>query len=50
MLDAALSRLEAGTSLTAPVVQDGRLMGLLTAGAVAEFLAIQAALDHPAVA
>jgi len=46
MLDAALGRLDAGQSSTAPVVQDGRLIGLLTADAVAEFLSIQAALDH----
>ena len=46
MLDAALSRLEARPSSTVPVVRDGRLMGLLTADAIAEFLAIQAALSH----
>lgn len=46
MLDAVLGRLDARPSSTAPVVQDGRLMGLLTADAVAEFLSIQAALDH----
>jgi Zn-dependent proteases len=46
MLDAALGRLDAGHSSTAPVVDDGRLIGLLTAEAVAEFLSIQAALDH----
>jgi hypothetical protein len=33
---------------TAPVVQDGRLVGLLTAEAVAEFLNLRAALDHAA--
>jgi Zn-dependent protease len=46
MLDAALGRLDVSQSSTAPVVQDGRLIGLLTADAVAEFLSIQAALDH----
>ncbi len=49
MLDAALGRLHAGQSSTAPVVQDGRVIGLLTADAVAEFLSIQAALDHAPV-
>lgn len=46
MLDAALSRLDAHQSSTAAVVQDGRLIGLLTADAVAEFLKLQAALGH----
>jgi hypothetical protein len=46
MLDAVLGRLDARPSSTAPVVQDGRLVGLLTADVVAEFLSIQAALDH----
>ena len=46
MLDAALGRLDAGQSFTAPVVHDGRLIGLLTTEAVAEFLSIQAALNH----
>jgi Zn-dependent protease len=46
MLDAALSRLDAGQSSMAPVVQDGRLIGLLTTEAVAEFLSIQTVLDH----
>ena len=48
MLDAALSRLDAREASTAPVVQDGRLIGLLTAEAVAEFLKLRAALDHAA--
>jgi Zn-dependent protease/predicted transcriptional regulator len=46
MLDAALGRLDAGQSFTAPVVHEGRLIGLLTTEAVAEFLSIQAALNH----
>jgi Mg/Co/Ni transporter MgtE len=46
MLDAALSRFDARHGFTAPVIQDGRLIGLLTADAVVEFLRIQAALDH----
>jgi Zn-dependent protease/CBS domain-containing protein len=46
MLDVTLGRLDARQSSSAPVVQDGRLTGLLTAEAVAEFLSIQAALDH----
>ena len=46
MLDEVFSRLEARQFSAAPVVHDGRLIGLLTANAVAEFLAIQAALDH----
>ena len=46
MLDVALGRLDARQSSAAPVVQNGRLIGLLTAEAVAEFLSIQAALDH----
>jgi Mg/Co/Ni transporter MgtE len=46
MLDATLSRFDAGHSFTVPVIQDGRLIGLLTADAVVEFLRIQAALDH----
>lgn len=49
MLDAALSQLDAHQSSTAPVVQDGRLIGLLTADAVAEFLKLQAALGHTPV-
>ncbi len=48
MLDVALGRLDARQSSAAPVVQNGRLIGLLTAEAVAEFLSIQAALDHAA--
>jgi Zn-dependent protease len=48
MLDVALSRLDARQLSTAPVVQDGRLIGLLTAEAVAEFLNIQAALARAA--
>lgn len=46
MLDAVLGRLGSRESSTAPVVQDGRLVGLLTADAVAEYLSIKAALDH----
>ena len=46
MLDAVLGRLGARGSSTAPVVQDGRLVGLLTADAVAEYLSIKAALGH----
>jgi CBS domain-containing protein len=44
MLDAALGRLDAGQTSTAPVMQDGRLIGMLTTNAVAEFLNLQAAL------
>lgn len=46
MLDAVLSRLDARQSSTAPVVQNGQLIGLLTADAVIEFLKLQAALEH----
>ena len=46
MLDAVLGRLDARQSSTAPVVEDGRLIGLLTADAVAQFLSIRAALDR----
>ena len=45
-LDAVLGRLEASECSTAPVVHGGRLGGLLTTDAVAEFLSIQAALGH----
>lgn len=48
MLDTALSRLDARRSSTAAVVQNGRLIGLLSAEAVAEFLNLQAALNHAA--
>jgi hypothetical protein len=48
MLDAVLSRLDVRQLFIAPVVQDGRLAGLLTAEAVAEFLNLRAALDHAA--
>lgn len=48
MLDTALSRLEVRQLSTAPVVEDGRLVGLLTAEAVAEFINLRAALDHAA--
>jgi Zn-dependent protease/CBS domain-containing protein len=48
MLGAVLHRLEASPSSTVPVVDDGRLVGLLTAEAVAEFLAIHAALERGA--
>lgn len=43
MLDTALPLFDAGRSSIVPVVRDGRLIGLLTAEAIAEFLAIQAA-------
>jgi CBS domain-containing protein len=46
MLDVTLGRLDARQFSIAPVVQDGRLTGLLTPEAVAEFLDIQAALHH----
>lgn len=46
MLDVALSRLEARPSSAVSVVHDGRLMDLLTADAIAEFLTIQAALNR----
>jgi Zn-dependent protease/CBS domain-containing protein len=45
-LEAVLGRLEACACSTAPVVHAGRLEGLLTIDAVAEFLNIQAALGH----
>lgn len=45
-LDAVLGRFETREWSTAPVVDGGRLAGLLTADAVAEFLKIQAALAH----
>jgi len=48
MLEAALSRLNAGQQPAAAVVQDGRPIGLLSAEGVAEFLAFHAALDHAA--
>jgi CBS domain-containing protein len=48
MLDAALSRLDARQSSIAPVVEDGRLVGLLTAEAVAEFISLRAALQRAA--
>jgi Zn-dependent protease/predicted transcriptional regulator len=48
MLETALSQLDARQSSTAAVMQDGRLIGLLSAEAVAEFLNLQAALDHAA--
>jgi Zn-dependent protease/predicted transcriptional regulator len=47
-LDAALAQLDAGQSSAAVVVHDGRLIGLLTTEAVAEFLALQAALGEAA--
>jgi CBS domain-containing protein len=46
-LDTVLGRLEARESPVALVVQDHRLVGMLTADAVAEFLRIRAALDRP---
>jgi CBS domain-containing protein len=48
MLDVALGRLNASQFSTAAVVQDGRVIGLLTAEAVAEFLNLQAALARAA--
>jgi Zn-dependent protease/CBS domain-containing protein len=48
ILDTALTRLDARQLSTAPVVQDGRFVGLLTAEAVAEFIKFRAALDHAA--
>ena len=48
MLDAAISRLHARQSSAAPVVHDGRVVGLLTAEAVAEFLNLRGALGHAA--
>jgi hypothetical protein len=48
MLDAALTRLDARQSSATPVVEDGRLVGLLTTEAVAEFINFRAALDHAA--
>ena len=45
-LDAVLGRFEAREWSTAPVLDRGRLAGLLTADAVAEFLKIQEALTH----
>jgi CBS domain-containing protein len=48
MLDAALSQLGARQSSTAPVVENGRLVGLLTAEAVAKFLSLRAALQRAA--
>jgi CBS domain-containing protein len=48
MLETALSRRGARRSSTAAVVQDGRLIGLLTTESVAEFLSLRAALDHAA--
>ena len=48
MLDVALSRLDTRQLSTAPVVQDGRVIGLLTAEAVAEFLNLQSALARAA--
>jgi CBS domain-containing protein len=47
-VEAALGRLEARQLSTAAVVQDGRLIGLLTTESVAEFLRLRAALDHAA--
>ncbi len=44
MLDGAFRRLQSGASPVIPVIQDGRLVGLLTAENVAEFMMIQGAL------
>lgn len=48
MLNAVLHALDTRPSSAVPVVHDGRLVGLLTAEAVAEFLTIQTALDRAA--
>ena len=48
MLDAALGRLDASQTSAAPVVQDGRLIGLLTTDTISEFLNVQAALARQA--
>lgn len=48
MLDVALGRLDARQLSTAAVVQDGRLIGLLTAEAVGEFLNLQSAFARAA--
>ena len=48
MVESALGQLDARQSSAAPVVQDGRLIGLLTVESVAEFLSLQAVLDHAA--
>jgi Zn-dependent protease/CBS domain-containing protein len=47
-LDTVIDRLGAHPSAAVPVMDDGRVVGLLTAGAVAEFLAIHAARDRAA--
>jgi CBS domain-containing protein len=49
MIDAVLGQLEASRCPAAPVVEGGRLTGLLTMDAVAEFLSIQAALRRAPV-
>jgi CBS domain-containing protein len=48
MLDVALGRLDARQLSTAAVVQDGSLIGLLTAEAVGEFLNLQSAFTRAA--
>lgn len=48
VVEAALVRLEARQLSTAAVVQDGRLIGLLTTESVAEFISLRAALDNAA--
>jgi CBS domain-containing protein len=45
MLEGAVQRLQACRCHAAPVVRDGRLVGLLTMDNLGEFLAIQAALE-----
>jgi Zn-dependent protease len=45
MLEGAFERLQACRCHTAPVVRDGRLVGLVTMDNLGEFLAIQAALE-----
>jgi Zn-dependent protease len=45
MLEGAFQRLQACRCRTAPVVRDGRLVGLVTMDNLGEFLAIQAALE-----
>ena len=47
MLDRTFQRLQGGASPVVPVLQDGRLVGLLTAENVAEFIMIRGALAPP---
>jgi Zn-dependent protease/predicted transcriptional regulator len=50
MLVTALAKLQEGTTHVMPVVQDGRLLGLLTADNLAEVLMINQALSRPLTA